>query len=243
MSASCTIYALTAATSTPQSLGSWGTSSSRIVALTSTTFDARGALQTALLANAPQICLSLFYFSINRICTSMCSTQEWNAYATTRKGLRVTNPNGEQRPTHFLQLPYKWAMPLTVTSGLLHWLLSQSLFLVRQESRKRDGSFYPETTCACGYSALSLLVFTCVFLALLLVIFSMSIRHLDVRIPPARHRSTIISAACHPPLDDADCHLKSVQWGVVVDGGNNAVGHCSFTSKALSAPVKDDLYA
>ncbi|KAH6621842.1 hypothetical protein C7974DRAFT_377502 [Boeremia exigua] len=243
LSVSVTLYSLTAATSNGQRVAFWGTSSSAIISLTSTTFDARGALQTALLANLPQVCLSLVYFVINSICTSMCSAREWNEYATIQRGLRVTNPTAAQRSTHFLQLPYRWAIPLTVTSGVLHWLLSQSLFLIRRERRRQDGTLYPESTCACGYSTSSILVFACVFLSLLLVVLSLSIQHLKLRIPPARHRSTIISAACHPPSDDVNCHLKKIQWGVVVEGGMEVVGHCSFSSKEVTAPIEDRLYA
>lgn len=242
-SASLTVYALAAATSNPQSFRFWGPASPNIIGLTPTTFDARGALQTALLANTPQFCLSLVYFALNRICTSMCFMREWNSYATERKGLRVTQPIAAQRPTYFLQLPYRWAIPLTVTSGMLHWLLSQSLFLVRRETRRRDGTLYPESTCACGYSVLSLLVFTCVFLSLLLAVFALSIRHMEVRIPPARHRSMIVSAACHPQEADTKCHLEEIQWGVVGDGGKETVGHCSFSSRSVVAPVEGHLYA
>lgn len=243
MSTSATLWAIFAAASSSQRLSSWGTSSPRILGLTSTTFDARGTLQTVMLANAPQTCLSLVCFSINRICNSLCFMEEWNSYATDRKGLRVTQPSGDQRSTYFLQLPYRWAVPLTVTSGLLHWLMSQSLFLVRREMRNRDGFIYPESICACSYSMGSLLTFTCVFFALLLVVLALSMRLVHVRVPPARHRSTVISAACHPPEDDADCHLKQFQWGVTKEGGKNTIGHCTFTSKTVTAPREGFLYA
>lgn len=42
-----------------------------------------------------------------------------------RKGLRVTQPHGYQRSSYFLQLPYRWSLPLIVISGTLHWLLSR----------------------------------------------------------------------------------------------------------------------
>jgi hypothetical protein len=48
-----------------------------------------------------------------------------------RKGLRVSeNPRGAQRSTYFLQLPYRYAIPLLIVSSAMHWMVSQSLFLV-----------------------------------------------------------------------------------------------------------------
>ena len=199
----------------------WGTASTPIIPVTVTSFDAKGAILTAWLANLPQALLSLFYFSINRICTSICFAREWNSYATTRKGLRVTSPTGHQRSTHFLQLPLRWAMPLTIMSGVLH----------------------PESTCACGYSVLSLLAFTVVFCGMIAAIGVLLMRSIDVQLPPARHSSLVISAACHPPPEDIDCHLKPVRWGVVQEGTKNKAGHCTFTSLRVSKPEAGCLYA
>jgi hypothetical protein len=222
---------------------SWGTASKLTLDSTQFAFNARGAILTAWLANLPQAFLSFFYFSINRICTSICFAIEWNNYATKRKGLRVTSPQGEQRSTHFLQLPFRFAAPLTICSGILHWLLSQSLFLVRLEARSRDGKLVPTSLCACGYSVLSYLVFTLVLLILVVTIGSLLVRKIAVHVPPARHCSLIISAACHPPTDDRGCHLKAVQWGVVEEGTESVTGHCTFTSWDVQTLQKDVLYA
>lgn len=221
---------------------SWGTASKLTLDSTQFDFNARGAILTAWLANLPQVFLSFFYFSINRICTSICFATEWNDFATKRKGLRVTSPEGQQRPTHFLQLPLKFAASLTICSGVLHWLLSQSLFLVRLEARSRDGRLYPSSLCACGYSVISYLVFTLVLLILITTIGVLLVRRVAVQVPPARHCSLIISAACHPPSDDLECHLKAVRWGVVKEGGEDQAGHCTFTSHVVSKPRADQLY-
>lgn len=167
--------------------GAWGTSSSFIITATESTPTAGGVLKNAWLANLPQFVLSVVYFMINRICTSICSAQEWNNYALHRKGLRVTEmPRGFQKSTHFLQLPYRWAIPLTVAQGFLHWLLSQSVFLVRVDMRNREGELYQTSICACGYSPRSLAVFTMIFLALISTILFLVLRHsMEVYIPPA----------------------------------------------------------
>jgi hypothetical protein len=240
---SLSIAALAIATSVAPNMSLWGTASTTIVPFTSTTFDARGILIVAFVANLPQVCLSLLYFSINRICTSMCFAMEWNRFTFYQKGLRVTHPTGKQRSTHFLQLPLRWAIPLTVMSGTLHWLLSQSLFLVRQEVRTRDGDLYPGSTCACGYSVLSLVAFTLALTILLLVVLYLLLRGIDVQLPPARHCSLVISAACHPPADEVDAHLEEVKWGVTELPTEDTVGHCTFTSREVTSVQFGALYA
>lgn len=220
----------------------WGTASKFTIPATSTSFDAKGAFLVAFLANFPQAVLSFFYFSVNRICTSICFAREWNNFALTHKSLRVTAPSGEQRSTHFLQLPLRWAIPLTAMSGALHYLLSQTLFLVRQEKWTYDGALYPDSTCACGYSPLSLVVFSAVFFSMIGTVGLLLMRRVDIHLPPARHCSLVISAACHPPAGDSDCHLKPVKWGVVTEATKTGPGHCTFTSRDVQKPVEGDLY-
>ncbi|KAF2808778.1 uncharacterized protein BDZ99DRAFT_39707 [Mytilinidion resinicola] len=87
---------------------------------------------------------SISYFALNRLCTSISFITEWNSHATTRKGLRVTNPAGAQRPAYFLQVPYRWAIPLTTMSGVLHWLLSQSF--LRIDLRDAQGNLKPNAS-------------------------------------------------------------------------------------------------
>jgi hypothetical protein len=222
--------------------GTWGTASKLTLESTQFDFNARGTILTAFLANVPQAFLSIFYFSINRICTSICFALEWNKYATIRRGLRVTSPEGNQRSTYFLQLPTKFATSLTIWSGILHWLLSQSVFLVRLETRARDGKIYPSSLCVVGYSVLSYLTFTMALLTLITLIIVFLIIQVDVRIPPSQHSSLSISAACHPPSDDVDGHLKPIRWGVVTEGDEGEAGHCTFTSYDVATPVKDRLY-
>jgi hypothetical protein len=225
-------------------LGAWGTSSSLIITATESTPTAGGVLKNAFLANLPQFVLSVVYFMINRICTSICSAQEWNDYAIHRKGLRVTEtPRGSQRSTHFLQLPYRWAIPLTIAQGFLHWLLSQSVFLVRADMRNREGVLYPTSICACGYSPLSLAMFTLVFLGLISTIIFLVLRYsMEVYLPPVQHCSAVISAACHPPSDDQNANIRKVQWGVVSMPGS-IVEHCTFTSQEVSLPKDGTRYA
>ncbi|KAK3614063.1 hypothetical protein LTR56_026058 [Elasticomyces elasticus] len=83
-----------------------------------------------LAANLPQLLLSVVYMLYNDLFTRMQLAREWLSYSKTRKSLRVTNPEGEQRSTRFLQLPFIYAIPLLIAMAVLHWLVSQSVFVV-----------------------------------------------------------------------------------------------------------------
>lgn len=221
----------------------WGTFSPYQLGIASGSFDSRTVLLNAWLAKTPQILLSLSYFAIKRLCTSMCFARDWNGYGTARKGLRTTNTTGEQRSTYFLQLPYRWSIPLTVTSGFLHWLLSQSLFLVRLEIRYTDGQIITsESRCNCGYSTISVLTFCLVFLTLLLIVLALLLRQLTLDIPAPAHCSLAISAACAAPVDDVNPQLKPVGWGVVRNRFGGEVAHCTFASEEVTAPVEGQWY-
>ena len=205
--------------------GSWGTSSDDVLPFGSE------VLFNAWIVNLPQLALSICYLALNSICTSMASAQEWNNLAQTRKGLRVTRPEGNQRSTYFLQLPYKWATPLIFTSGLLHWLLSQSFFLVRLDIVDREGAVLENSSkSACGVSRLSLLIFFIILLLLVCAVGAIGIQRMEQKMPFAASCSLVISAACHPPKYENDTQFKEVKWGVVEEQTQHEYSHCSITA-------------
>ena len=65
--------------------------------------------------------------------------------------------------------------------------------------------------------------------------------------PLAGSCSAAISAACHPPEADVDASIKRIMWGVVAEDcfqyEGEGVGHCSFTSSTVEAPVVGKWYA
>ncbi|KAL4888475.1 hypothetical protein BDV59DRAFT_206058 [Aspergillus ambiguus] len=156
-----------------------------------------------LIANLPQTIFSLIYFCTNSVFTTMALAVEWSSYAIHRKGLRVfASPQGAQRSSYFLSLPYRYAVPFMALSTVLHWLISQSLFLVSVEvydsdfNRRPAGDIIP-----CGYlpvgvvSGLSVSGFVVVCL-----IGIMGFNHFKSGMPLAGSCSLAISAACHPYL-------------------------------------------
>lgn len=69
------------------------------------------------------------YFVYNSLYTRLCAEKEWCSYGTDYYSLRVTIPQGQQRSKYRLQLPYRYSIPLIVVSIVLHWLVSNALYV------------------------------------------------------------------------------------------------------------------
>ena len=172
-----------------------------------------------LIANSPQLILSILYFAYNSLWTHMLLVEEWAGYFKDRKPLRVTSPTGQQRSTYRLQLPYRYGIPLMITSAVLHWLVSQSLFLVVLNFYSNEGIPDPDgedDVTTCGYSPIAILTTVIVgFLVLLVCIATGFSRYPESGMPLAGSCSLAISAACHPPPKDDRPSEKPVMWGAL----------------------------
>ena len=202
-------------------------------------------LANVLVVNTPQLCLSFVYFFVNGLLTSMLLSVEYSDYAIARKGLRVSNPKGHQRSTYYLQLPYRYAGTLIALSALLHWLFSQSLFLVLITEYDIFGNVLPQEASddliRYGCSGIAL-VFTVILsglmIALLLVI---CYRKHHPKMPVVASCSFAISAACHPPTDDDKGALGRLMYGVTGVNGDGT-RHVSFSSGEVTHLVPGVFY-
>lgn len=206
-----------------------------------------GLVSTILIANIPQILLSFLYLTYNGLFTCMLLSYEWSSYARQRKGLRVTSAQGQQRSTYWLQLPYRYGIPLMAASAILHWLVSQSIFLARVFTLNEDGSPGPGNVSTLGYSNIAIIFDIMIGLILILFGIALGFRKYSGDIPLAGYCSAAISAACHPPKADDQASLKPVMWGVVADkksylDSGEYNGHCSFTSFEVHRPVEGRIY-
>ncbi|KAJ9316599.1 hypothetical protein DTO271D3_3106 [Paecilomyces variotii] len=173
-------------------------------------------LTMILLSNSPQLILSLLYYFSNRLLTRILCAAEYCSYSIHRKPLRVSRPEGVQRSTYFLSLPYRYSIPVMIVSAVLHWLLSRSIFYVRILQYDQSGVLdKTKTISTCGLSLMPM-VFT-IFLAglALAILLGLGLRRFPTRIPLAGNCSLAISAACHPPPEDQNPALKPVMWGEV----------------------------
>ncbi|KAL4909356.1 hypothetical protein BDW74DRAFT_146431 [Aspergillus multicolor] len=206
-----------------------------------------------LVANSPQFAVTVSYYFYNNILTNMLAASEYDSYGITRKGLRVSWPetNTSQRSTYWLSIPYRYSVPVLVLYTTLHWTLSQSLFYVQIIFYRLDKSAwidYPD-----GQLAFSpLAIFVSILLGALMVslLLVLACRRFQSMLPLAGSCSLAISAACHPGADEdaATAACREVSWGetVVLPEGMqtvDGVGHCSFTSREISVPLRERRYA
>lgn len=203
-------------------------------------------------SNALQLYGSALYFLFNGIITSMALADEWSRYGVRRRGLRVSsNPQGSQRSTYFLSLPYRWSVPLLVVSGLLHWLLSQCLYFVSVEvwgyqssgtdlTRIRIPSKDFITTGISKHPVYGIMAL--LSLMTILVIFVFTRFGFRSEMPIAGSCSAAIAAACHPGLSEPDdTSSRPLLWGTVEKSG--AVVHCSFSCRTVGRPDDGQLCA
>ena len=205
----------------------------------------------SVLANAPQILVSYNYLAYNGLFTSMLATAEWVNYSIRRRGLRVAWPRGQQRVTTFLSLPYIYAVPLIAASTLLHWLISQSLFLVRITKYNYDGSVSnKESISAVGYSALAAVFAVSMGGAMLVAVLLVGVlKKYPATMPLAACCSASIAALCQPSDNMAkdELPLKRLQWGVVDrtlrTDDNGEVAHACFSAGEVTPLVPGQIYA
>jgi hypothetical protein len=203
-----------------------------------------GILRDVVRINSPQLALSILHFLYNGAFTCMLAGREWSELRTQRKALRVSTPQGQQRSSYWLSLPWRYSIPLMATSALVHWLLSRSLFLVRINVYDHANNPEPDRdVSACGYSPLAMLVVIAVLGVMLLVLGAYSLRPLSPGPSIVGTCSWAISAACHRPLDDVDASIKPLQWGVTKAGSVRTPGHCCLTSKEVQEPVVGHMYS
>ncbi|KAF5381868.1 hypothetical protein D9757_008367 [Collybiopsis confluens] len=203
-------------------------------------------LASVLVSNSPQLILSMIYLVFNSLCTKMFLAREWSSYSHARKPLRVSAPRGVQRSTYFLQIPYRFGLPLMGYSALLHWLVSQSIFPVQVTYRDLNNNQFPASSC--GYSPIAIILTIITTTAFILsAIITGFCTHLNGDMPLVGSCSAAISASCHPPIPDGSDPLKPMKWGAVakykdVHKKQSDVGHISFSSGDVFEPIPGCYY-
>ncbi|OJJ85461.1 uncharacterized protein ASPGLDRAFT_1513942 [Aspergillus glaucus CBS 516.65] len=170
-------------------LGFGTATSSTIIQFCSDSYDSKSCAQIipmVLVANSPQILVSIAYFLYNSILTNMLLAAEYNDYAGQRKPLRVSWPKGFQRSTYYLSLPYRYSIPLLVTHAVLHWLVSQSLFFVEILPFDILGNPIAEyRLVTCGFSPIAIIFAIALGSVMVCIILGLGLRRLKINMPLA----------------------------------------------------------
>lgn len=170
----------------------------------------------------------------------MLVSHEYAQFATTRKALRVTRPRGQQRSTYWLQLPYKYSVPMMSIMVLLHWLASRSIFLVQIAIYDNTGLHVPDRDInACGFSPLAILLAFCLSTVMIAVLVGVGrYRRFTARIPAASSCSVAISAAAHPLASEPEnVALLPLQYGRVPGTALQNVGRGRYPKGSTSTWV------
>jgi hypothetical protein len=223
-------------------------------------------LSMVVLANTPQVLLSVVYYAYNGLFTTMCAGAEWaslgarnNQHPTNettdrqyqRKTLRVSRPVGKQRGRLYLQLPYQFSIPLLILSALIHWLTSQSLFLVRITGTDSHGKGMYNFLTTCGYSCIAMILALIVGIVAVFFVLGTAVLPLRSNMPVVGSSSAAISASCHVLAKNkkVDVENDAFAWGVELpeNGGDGeesegGIGHLCVTSGRVERPVDGKLY-
>ena len=202
-----------------------------------------GLIRNVLLANLPQVVLSTMYLIYNQIYTCMAFANEYASFFHRRQSIRVTRPQGLQRSTRFLTLPYRYMIPLMAASAATHFILSQGFFLVAVDVFNNEGHLVKDQAIlTVGFSVIALVILVIVICIGAVLTFVLGYRRYKPGMAFAGSCSAAISAACHVAEfeNGKDAAEQQVQWGVV--SSQNGQGHLSFSSGPVSEPISGRLY-
>jgi hypothetical protein len=200
------------------------------------------------LANIVQLLVSFLYLLYNNILTRQLVADQWVRFLRPdgKKPLRVSLPSGMQRSSYILSLPLTYSITLMIIMIVLHWLVSQSLFVVQTIGFDTAGELvhFPSFNgSAVGYSPLGMVLATAcgVIMILGLLINSLVRGHENVpaEFPTWGSSSAHIEVMCQRPDQDIDAHLFPVSIGVVSDtsAGSDSDSLSSLSRIAFSTQV------
>jgi hypothetical protein len=193
-------------------------------------------LANVLLVNTPQLLVSMVYLFYNNLLTCMLLGRETSAFAAKRKPLRTTAPTGHQNSTYWLQLPFRYSIPLMALMAVLHWLVSRSIFLFEVTFYNLHGNLVQDfSTNACGYSGQAIILALSLGALIMLMLFGLTLRKLTPGIPAMGSCSMAISAACHANPQERKPEVLELMYGVVPGSGLDEQGreHVGFSSREV----------
>ncbi|KAF3809723.1 hypothetical protein GCG54_00005264 [Colletotrichum gloeosporioides] len=167
-------------------------------------------ISSVLVANVPQLYLSFWYLAYNTLITRMEMAREWSRFSTGYRSLRVSSPRGQQIDTYRLQLPYRQSIPLITASIVLHWLLSNSLFVIVSQGNyfemslnRSDGGYKgdpislpPNTVVGLGTASLPVLLLAVIGGIMMIIPIFLSRKQLAGYMPIVGSNSMAMAAAC-----------------------------------------------
>lgn len=154
------------------------------------------------------------------------------------------NSLSASRESYFLQLSYRYGIPLTVLSGTLHLLVSQSLFVVSIDTYTWGGR-ETATLNKCGFSPTAMLAVMIAGVLMIVAVVGLGRYHYVTSMPLAGSCSLVISAAYHSKLHSEPGSIVSeqkLQWGI--NGGCvKGVRHRAYSPEMAGRLEEESFYA
>jgi len=209
----------------------------------------------------PQLIISAIYIAVNYQLTVMIHLRDWTRLALRKQPLRVSDPEPDsaQVSTYWLSLPYRYSIPLLISSVAFSWLVSQSLFYYRFTWYDNDGlafkvpDVYERSRLVArvehglGYSALGIICSIVFGLIVFGVSLAIGLRKCAPGLSLGPTNSFVIATACHPPENDRHAAKKPVKWGAIRTDDDIeqqvSLPHCTITSRRVEHPVEGRYYA
>ena len=134
----------------------------------------------------------------------------------------------------------RYSMPLLVASGLLHWLLSQTIFVAQINVFNAQGVSRVSQN-AIGWSGLSLTLLLALGGTMILTLIGFGFFRYGPGMPVTSSDSRAISAACHPAPGRFMESTEKLQYGVISDLGDG-IYHVGFSSGEVRPLIAGEHY-
>jgi hypothetical protein len=202
------------------------------------------ATTAAIVANSPQLVSAFIYLFYTGLLRCMFAGRQWSQFETKAKPLRVSTPTGGQRGTYLFGIPMRYAVPFHIFSILLHWFMSQGLFLARANATDSGtpGLFMPYDAqiSNCGFSVIPGIAVVLSGGLLLFAAIGLGMRQYKSAIPLVVTSSAAISASAHNEFDKPVDTTKPMKWGVTRIRPDKS-GHCNVSSNEVILPIPGPL--
>ncbi|WZH49942.1 hypothetical protein QYS62_011168 [Fusarium acuminatum] len=167
--------------------------------VSNTDFEGLSLISLTMIANTPQLVLSICYLAYNGLFTRMLAEFEWSKYSVEFRALRVTEPKGKQNSTYRLQLPYRFSIPLIIVSILLHWIYSNCIYVSNYEAYAAGYPYARTVSVGLQFSSKAILIALCVTVCIATAPLILAYVKLPGIMVIAGGNSAVMSAACHYP--------------------------------------------
>ena len=191
----------------------------------------------SVIANLPQLIVSFSYVAYSGMFTSMLVSLELTRFLRQHRGLRVSSPKGSQRSTYWLSIPFRYSIPFACVMTILHWTMSESIFIVRlnyfdiYQRPYVDSGRHPGYIQTLGWSPPAIIVSLIIGVMCLAVSIIIAHRKFPSGMPLMSTCSIAISAACHrSAFEDSAMTERPLKYGMLPDAVESRQIYAGFSA-------------